>query len=56
MTDAEGNRPAGEEADRTGRIGIFPSWGWLYGAVILYTVALIILLHIFTTTVDFGAP
>lgn len=56
MTDAEGNLRAGEEAGRTGRIGIFPSWGWLYGAVILYTVALIVLLQIFTTAVDFGAP
>ena len=56
MTDAEGNLRAGEEADRTGRLGIFPSWGWLYGAVIVYTAALIIFLHIFTTAVDFGVP
>ncbi len=42
--------------DEGGPIGIFPSWGWLYGAVLIYSTALIVLLHIFTVTFDFGTP
>ncbi len=56
MTDADEHLRASEDEDENGRIGIFPSWRWLYGAVLLYSTALIVLLHIFTTTVDFGAP
>ena len=40
--------------DERGAIGIFPSWGWLYGAVIVYTVLAIALLHVFTVTLDYG--
>lgn len=42
-----------EEAE--GRIGIFPSWGWLYGTVIAWTVVVILLLYAFTITFDYGA-
>ena len=44
----------GKAEDENGAIGIFPSWGWLYGAVIVYTVLAIALLHVFTVTLDYG--
>ena len=57
MTDMDEHLQAGaEDEDEGGKIGIFPSWGWLYGAVLVYSTLLIILLHIFTVTLDFGAP
>ena len=37
------------------RIGIFPNWNWLYGAVVVYTVALTVILYILTVTLDLGA-
>ena len=43
-----------EDGDR-GPIGIFPSWGWLYAAVVVYTAALIGLLWLFTRLFDFGS-
>ena len=55
MTDVD-EQPIADDEDEGGRIGIFPSWGWLYGAVLVYSTALIILLHIFTVTLEFGAP
>lgn len=46
-----------EEADEDGgAIGIFPSWGWVYGSVIVYTVLAITILHVFTVTFDHGLP
>lgn len=38
----------------SGRIGIFPSWRWLYGAVVVYTAVLIGLLYAFTVFLDLG--
>jgi hypothetical protein len=43
-----------EPDDDNGAIGIFPSWPWLYAAIIVYTVIAIVLLHVFTVTLDFG--
>jgi hypothetical protein len=40
--------------DEEGRIGIFPSWIWLYVAVIAYTIVLILLLYLFTLSFDQG--
>ena len=37
------------------RVGIFPSWRWLYGTVVLYAALLVVLLYVFTVTLDFGA-
>ena len=45
---------ASEPEDENGAIGIFPSWGWLYVSIIVYTVLAIALLHVFTVTLDFS--
>lgn len=42
-------------AGESGRIGIFPSWRWLYGTVIVYAAVVVLLLYLFTVTLDFGA-
>ncbi len=47
---------AKEPEDENGAIGIFPSWGWVYGTVIVYTVLAIVLLHVFTITFDYSLP
>ena len=44
-----------EKETESERIGIFPSWSWLYGAVVVYTAALIVILYILTVTLDLGA-
>ena len=36
-------------------IGIFPTWGWLYGTVIGWATVLVLLLYLFTVTFDYGA-
>jgi len=38
------------------RIGIFPSWRSLYVTVVVYTLALIVLLYVFTVALDHGSP
>ena len=43
-----------DDGDR-GPIGIFPSWGWLYATVIVYTAALVGVLWLFTRIFDFGS-
>lgn len=40
--------------DEGGSIGIFPSWGWLYATVIVYTMALVVVLYLFTVLLDHG--
>lgn len=35
-----------------GPIGFFPSWRWLYVAVVVYTFALTVLLYVLTITLD----
>ena len=51
---SEGRAGEPEDEDEGGRIGPFPSWGWVYGSVIVYTILAIALLHVFTVTFDFG--
>ncbi len=41
--------------DEGGPIGIFPSWGWVYGTVIAWAAFLVLLLYVFTITFDYGA-
>ena len=43
-----------EEDD--GRIGIFPSWNALYVSVVVYTLATIVLLYVFTVLLDHSSP
>ncbi len=45
----------GERRDDEGRVGIFPSWSWVYGAVIIYGVLTIGVLILLTRILDFGA-
>lgn len=42
--------------DDSGRIGIFPSWNALYATVVVYTLAVIVLLYVFTILLDYSAP
>ena len=39
--------------NRDEKIGIFPSWKWLYATVIVYTVLLIVMLFLLTFSFDF---
>ena len=43
-----------EKETENERIGIFPSWNWLYGTVAVYVAVIIIVLYIFTVTLDLG--
>lgn len=36
--------------------GIFPSWRWLYGAVLAWFVVVVVALYVLTVALDFGAP
>ena len=53
MTTPE--RGVAQDDEDGGRIGIFPSWGWLYGSVIVYTLLLIVLLYVLSVMLDFRA-
>lgn len=44
-----------EEEDEAGPIGIFPSWPWVYGTVVVWAAVSVVLLWIFTVTFDHGA-
>ena len=37
-----------------GRIGPFPSWGWVYGTVLVYGVIVIAVLIVLTRSLSFG--
>lgn len=41
--------------DREERIGLFPTWGWLYATVIVYGAAVILILYILTIVLGFGS-
>ena len=56
VSDAESEGPVGEPEDENGAIGPFPSWGWVYGSVVVYTILAIVLLHVFTVTFDYSLP
>lgn len=43
-----------EHPEENERIGIFPSWNWLYAAVVAYTLFLILLLYWITVLSDYG--
>ena len=40
--------------EEEGRIGLFPSWRWVYVSVLGYGLLLIILLTILSRVLDFG--
>ena len=54
MLDDDTLRPDPGDED-SGPIGIFPSWGALYWSVVIYTVALVVILAVFTSVFDFSA-
>ena len=56
MGDVDSEGPVGEPEDENGAIGPFPSWGWVYGSVVVYTILAIALLHVFTVTFDYSLP
>ena len=37
------------------RVGIFPSWKWVYGTVVVYGVVMVLFLLILTRLLDFRA-
>lgn len=41
--------------EESGKIGLFRSWTSLYVAVVAYTVALVLVLYLFTVLLDFSA-
>jgi hypothetical protein len=40
--------------EETGPIGIFPSWKVLYWSVVIFTLALIVVLAVFTETFNYS--
>jgi len=40
--------------DQKERIGVFPSWNWLYCLVVVYTLFLTLLLYVLTLLLDYG--
>jgi hypothetical protein len=45
-----------EREEEDGPIGIFPSWRSLYFSVLVYTVALVIVLQVFTDALNHSVP
>ena len=45
-----------QSEDDGGRIGIFPSWRALYVSVVVYSLAVIVLLYVFTVVFDHSSP
>jgi hypothetical protein len=43
------------EAEEEGPVGIFPTWRWVYGTVLVYGVLLILGLWVLTRLLDPGA-
>lgn len=64
MSDGTGSLPPGpmvapgseraQDEDR-GPVGPFPSWGWVYGTVLVYGLLVIVVLWILTGLLDPGA-
>ena len=48
--------PRDETPGDDGPVGVFPSWGWLYGAVLVWFVVVVVALYVLTVTLDLGAP
>lgn len=58
MTEGDGLPAVGadDRPEEEGPIGIFSSWRWVYATVLAWTVLLVVLLWVFTVTLDYGAP
>ncbi len=53
---SEEARPSRLDDESDEAPGPFPSWGWLYAAVIVYTAGLTLLLWVFSVTLDHSVP
>jgi len=42
-------------SESKGKVGPFPSWGWVYGTVVTYGVLMILFLWVLTRVLDPGA-
>lgn len=40
--------------NQNGPVGLFPSWKWVYGVVILYGLLVILVLLVLTRVLSFG--
>jgi hypothetical protein len=44
-----------DSRDDGGRVGPFPSWGWVYGTVLVYGVVVILVLIVLSRVLSHGA-
>lgn len=51
---ASGSPPAAGGDEEEGAVGIFPSWRWLYGVVLIYGVLMVLALWLLTRLLDPG--